>query len=42
MQWALAEDVTILTMQTEAQSLEEIFRSLTANSGEAPAEKKES
>ncbi len=31
MQWALAEDVTITSMQTEAQSLEEVFRSLTGN-----------
>ena len=30
MQWALAEDVSILSMQTEAHSLEEVFRSLTA------------
>jgi ABC-2 type transport system ATP-binding protein len=31
MQWALSEDVSIASMQTEAHSLEEVFRSLTAN-----------
>jgi ABC-2 type transport system ATP-binding protein len=33
MQWALAEDVRIESMQNAGQSLEEIFRSLTANAG---------
>jgi ABC-2 type transport system ATP-binding protein len=32
MQWALAEDVAITSMQSAGQSLEEVFRSLTANS----------
>jgi ABC-2 type transport system ATP-binding protein len=36
MQWALAEDVAISSMQSAGQSLEEVFRSLTA--GEKMAE----
>jgi ABC-2 type transport system ATP-binding protein len=39
MQWALAEDVSIVSMQTEANSLEDIFRSLTANAGEEAVKK---
>lgn len=31
LQWALAEDVVINSMQAESHSLEEVFRSLTAN-----------
>jgi ABC-2 type transport system ATP-binding protein len=41
MQWALAEDVNITSMQSAGQSLEEVFRNLTANAPEEkePAEK---
>lgn len=37
LQWALAEDISINSMQNESHSLEEVFRSLTANVPEAPA-----
>jgi ABC-2 type transport system ATP-binding protein len=45
MQWALAEDVMISSMRTEAHSLEEVFRNLTGNAAtdtntkEKPAKK---
>ncbi len=39
MQWALSEDVGIVSMQTEAHSLEEVFRNLTANAGEQTSAK---
>jgi ABC-2 type transport system ATP-binding protein len=38
MQWALAEDLTIESMQSAGQSLEEVFRTLT-NSAEKQEEK---
>jgi ABC-2 type transport system ATP-binding protein len=34
MQWALAEDITITSMQSAGQSLEEVFRALTVNAGD--------
>lgn len=40
MQWALAEDVSINSMQAESQSLEDVFRNLTASEPAASAEDK--
>jgi ABC-2 type transport system ATP-binding protein len=40
LQWALAEDVSINSMQNESQSLEDVFRSLTATETTAGTDKK--
>jgi len=39
LQWALAEDVSINSMQNESQSLEDVFRSLTADEPAATGKK---